>query len=78
MVSIAQILISKFVTDFFKNIYTSVFNKDNCNNFIKKVQAHIPIIDNDFKAFCDSDVTTEEVRIALLSMKKGNLQATMD
>jgi len=47
---------------------TSVFDSHNSNNFIKKVQAHVPVIDIDFKAVCDSDLT---IQIVLHSMKKG-------
>lgn len=64
-------LISTFVTTFYNDLYTSEFNMDNCENFLKTIRNHIPVIDNDFKDFCEATLTIEEIKSALFSMKKN-------
>lgn len=63
-------LISKFVTKFYGNLYSSNFNPSNCNFLIDKVKKLIPVINGNYKTTCDSKITIDEVKKALFSMKK--------
>lgn len=64
-------LISNFVTDFYQNIYTSAFDKHCSDHYVNKIKTCVPVIDPEFKTFCDSNLTLEEIQVALYSMKKG-------
>ena len=50
-------------------MYKSEFNNPSCEIFIGKLKKHIVTIDEDFT--CDSKLTREELKTALLSLKKG-------
>ncbi len=64
-------LISEFVSSFYEKLYQSDFNYDVCKAFTDNIQNVIPLINNDFKNLCDSDLKREELQIALRRMKKG-------
>jgi len=63
--------ISKFVTKFYSNLYTSNFNYDLCEKFIDIIKPCITIIDREFSQICDTDLSINEIEQALHSMKKG-------
>lgn len=52
-------------------MYKSEFNSLSCEIFIDKIKKHIVTIDEDLKKTCDSNLTREEIKTALFSMKKG-------
>lgn len=64
-------LISDFVSFFSEKPYQSNFNYDLCKSFTYAIQDCIPLISNDFKNLCDSDLKKEELLSALQYMKKG-------
>lgn len=66
-----QKTISDFVYSFYKELYNSKFDLYNCEEFIQIVHQHIPIIDKEFHDFCESNITSSEIKDALLRMKKG-------
>lgn len=63
--------ISKFVSSFYGNLYQSNFNREESVRFFEKIQHSIPIISEDYKASCDTDISLDEVKNALFAMKKG-------
>ncbi len=64
-------LISEFVSSFYEILYQSDFNYDTCKACTDNIQNVIPLINNDFKNLCDSDLKREELQLALRRMKKG-------
>ena len=64
-------LITEFVADFYKGLYSSQFHPSNCSMFIEKISKYIAIINDTYKAVCDSNITVAEIGKALHSMKKG-------
>lgn len=65
------ILISKHIYNFYKELYTSKFNSCTAEMFIKKTENYIPTVDNSYVSLCDSNITKDEMKNALFSMKKG-------
>jgi len=63
--------ISNFVSSFFSALYTSKFDDCECKNLISKLIKNVPAIKDDFKTLCDSQITVNEIKTALFSMKKG-------
>ena len=63
--------ISKFVSDFYENLYKSNFNANDCATFLDNIQTNIPSITQDFKSTCESDLSAMELKKALFSMKRG-------
>ncbi len=66
-----QKLISDSVFSFYSNLYKSEFKNSSCELFMDKIKKHMVTINEDLKKTCDSNLTREEVRAALFSMKKG-------
>lgn len=56
-------LINEFVSDFYKNVYNSSFNARDCASFLGKIQTNIPLITEDFKSLCESDLSTIELKM---------------
>ncbi len=46
--------------------------------FTDNIQNVIPLINNNFKNLCDSDLKREELQLALRHMKKVRVQDLMD
>lgn len=45
--------LSNFITHFFSNLYCSKFDSDNCEKGFDKIRCYIPIIDEDYKSYCE-------------------------
>ncbi len=56
---------------FYLNLYTSSYSSDDSEYFFKKVKNDIPTVQNSFKEHCDSDLTIQELDLALKTMKTG-------
>ncbi len=56
--------ISDFVAKFYSNLYTSNFNYNNSEKMIKLI--NIKIIDIEYSQICDSPLSIEEIKQALL------------
>lgn len=59
------ILISKYISNFYKELYTSKYNHSATEVFIKKIEQYIPTINNSYGSLCDSDITKAEIKKAL-------------
>lgn len=62
--------ISNFVSFFYSKLYSSNFNLNACSEFMNEIKQYCPSIEENFKSQCDSDLTLNEIREALFSMKK--------
>lgn len=61
---------SDFVLSFCKELYNSKFELYNCEELIETAHENICIIDKEFQDFCESDITTSEIKDALFGMEK--------
>lgn len=63
--------ISKHVGSFYKDIYKSNCNINDCDRFIESVKNFAPTISENFKTNCERPITKSEISEAIRSMKKG-------
>ncbi len=66
-------MISTFVYNFYKELYTSQFSQEKCDSFLLSVCDKVSGINEDFKLLCDSDLSITEMEEALKSMKRGKI-----
>lgn len=60
------IFISKYVSNFYGKLYSSnACSIDKIDNFLKPLKYHIDNIDEDFKALCDKEISSLEIRTAI-------------
>uniref|UniRef100_A0A8C6SMB2 Reverse transcriptase domain-containing protein n=1 Tax=Neogobius melanostomus TaxID=47308 RepID=A0A8C6SMB2_9GOBI len=64
-------VISNHVFSFYSKLYTSDFDSKACVEFISKIRQYCPVVGDSFKELCDSDLTLNEIKEAIFSMKKG-------
>lgn len=57
--------ISKFVADFYQQLYTSYFHSDSSKQFFSKVEQFIPNISEDSYTACEGEITVEEMDILI-------------
>lgn len=57
--------ISKFVSDFYQQLYTSSFSSESSNTFFLKVEPFISSISEDSHAVCEGEITVEELDIII-------------
>lgn len=62
--------ISRFVTRFYGNNYSSKFNTNSCRTVTDKTEKWTPVITDDYETICDSSITIDKIKKALQSMKK--------
>lgn len=65
-----QKLIADSVFSFYSNLHKSEFINPSGEMLISKIKKHIVTVDEDLKKTCDSNLTKEEIKTALFSMKK--------
>ncbi len=53
--------ISKFVADFYQQLYSSSFHSESSNSFFFEVEQFIPNISEDNYAVCEGEITVEEM-----------------
>lgn len=64
-------VITGYVENFYRNIYTSVAQPDVCHTFMQHIKNSIPTISEQFYTQCEDPITKIEMASAARSMKTG-------
>lgn len=62
-------IMAKEVLQFYSNLFTSSYSKDDAELFFKKIKKCIPKIEDSFKDLCDSHLSIYELDLSLKKMK---------
>lgn len=63
------IVIANSISSFYSELYTSEFSQLSCDNFMTEIKNLTPVISENVKQFCQSDLSGLEIEEAVRSMK---------